>query len=227
MPNSTRPIIAVEQPLKGNKTSWFFLRIALWLNDATAKRITIENIEDAADCDALILSGGKDLCPNLYSGQVKENYDYDMDRDALDMAIIKDFIAAKKPILGICRGAQALNVAHGGSLHFDVSKAYEAADYPTHLMAQIFFRKRTLIPDIKSIMRRIYDRDSVRVNSIHRQSIDRLATDFEITSSEKNGVVQAIEHKTHPFCLGVQYHPEYLIYSPLHRRLFKNFINSI
>ena len=127
------------------------------------------------------------------------------------------------PILGICRGAQLMNVAGGGKLHLDVSAAYKKANYPTSWLSYVFYRKKTTIQN-GSLLHGILGRTIVRVNSIHKQSIAEVAPGLTVTAKEGNGVIQAIEKPGSGFYLGVQFHPEFLIYKKIFRQLFKQLV---
>ena len=170
--------------------------------------------------DGLLLMGGTDVDPTLYKGRVKDNYKYDHERDELELALIKHAIKKEKPVVGICRGAQLLNVSLGGTLHYDVAQAYEEAKYPSSLLAKIFYRKSIYI-NKESLFYRLANYKTIRnVNSLHTQAVDELGRDLEITAQEKNGVVQVIENKEKRL-LGVQFHPELLFYRRFSRRIFE------
>ncbi len=175
--------------------------------------------------DGLIISGGIDLYPSLYAGDPKPNYKYDQARDELEVRWLRRAEQEKMPVLGICRGAQLLNILRGGSLHTDVSKVYENAKYPTHAFANIFYRKSMNIVS-GSQLDRILKTRRIQVNSMHKQAINIVGRDLEISAQEDNGVVQAIEDKRRDFYMGVQFHPEALIYKPIFRQLFKQLIIS-
>lgn len=173
--------------------------------------------------DGLIIGGGTDLYPALYKGLPKQNYRYDQARDEMEIKWLDQAEEAGLPILGICRGAQLINVRRGGSLHVDVSKAYEDAQYPSHLLAKIFYRKAIdLQPD--SLLRRLLGTQQAEVNSMHSQAIDALGEGLKVSAQERNGVVQAVEDPACDFYIGVQFHPEVLIYQERFRAIFKSLI---
>lgn len=155
----------------------------------------------------------------------KKDYTYDHDRDEMEMYWLRKAENEGLPVLGICRGAQLMNVAGGGKLHLDVSKAYEKADYPASWLSHIFYRKKITIQN-GSLLHKILGRTIVRVNSIHKQSIAEIAPGLIVTAKEDNGVIQAIEKPGHNFYLGVQFHPEFLIYKRIFRKLFKKLVGQ-
>lgn len=169
--------------------------------------------------DGLIISGGTDVYPGLYGHKNKEHYSYDPSRDEMETYLFKKADKQKIPVLGICRGAQLMNVTRGGTLHADVSKAYAEANYPSHLLARIFYRKRMYIHS-GTLLAKLLNRESVRVNSMHKQAVDEVGKGLVASAAENNGVVQCIEDPNHVFMLGVQFHPEYMFLNATFRQLF-------
>lgn len=140
----------------------------------------------------------------------------DAARDTLELRLLDEAIARGIPVLGICRGEQLLNVFFGGTLHQDLEGFYvETA------------RTRTLLPrkdiDVEPDTRlaRVVGRHPRRVNALHRQGVDRLGHGLIVAARDRNGIIQAIEHATLPFVVGVQWHPEYLLQVPEQRELFR------
>ncbi len=150
-----------------------------------------------------------------HSGQ-----DYDPERDRLEKDIIHHALLKRLPVLGICRGAQLMNVALGGSLHQTIGHFYTEE---TSNIRSILPRKTiTVTPDTS--LQRILKTDSCLVNALHNQSINNLGTDIAVSAAESNGVVQAIEKREHPFFIGVQWHPEYMPQSRTQQRLFMGLV---
>lgn len=118
-----------------------------------------------------------------------------------------------------------MNVMNKGTLHLDVSLAYENAHYPKRLLRKIFFRKPIDVkPD--SLLHKLTRALTLRVNSLHTQSVDRIGHNLRIIARERNGVVQAIERPNHPFYLGLQFHPEFMIWRPTMRAIFKALVDE-
>lgn len=171
----------------------------------------------------LVIGGGADLSPTLFNFEPKPGYPYDTPRDTMEFTWLELAEARNLPVLGICRGAQTINVYRGGSLHMDVSKAYDEAIYPSHLLANISFRKMIVLqPGTK--LRALLSMETAMVNSLHKQAVNRLGKDLVISAREKNGVIQAIEDPEREFYMGVQFHPETLVYRKEFRRLFKTLV---
>lgn len=146
--------------------------------------------------DGLLLSGGGDLSADLF-GQQKhiKSSPPDQRRDTEEFALIQAFCAKKKPILGICRGIQVLNVFFGGDLVQDV---------PNH---NNILHEIKLMPD--TFLNKLYGNE-ITVNSYHHQAIGRLAYGFSALAYSKDGVIEAIMHNKLPI-LAVQWHPERMI----------------
>jgi putative glutamine amidotransferase len=140
-------------------------------------------------------------------------------RDELEMRLIDEAVHRRLPILGICRGEQLLNVYFGGSLRQALKGLYvEDPEVRT-----ILPRKR-LIVEPNSKLARALGKHPRRVNALHNQAIDRLGDGLRVAARDRNGIVQAIEHATMPFILGVQWHPEYLPQKREQRRLFETLL---
>lgn len=219
-----KPIIGITKPDKKD----FMAFSALWgaVKIAGGDPIVLSpsrNPYQEAAVDGLLLGGGKDVFPGLYDHPPKKEYMYDRARDEMEIFWAEHARDEKIPALGICRGAQLMNVVCGGNLHTSVADAYENAHYPDGLFHHVFYRKNIVIkPD--SLLHKILMRQNLKVNSIHKQAIAKLGDDMEVNAQESNGVIQAVALKTHPFFLGIQFHPEFLIYHQTFRILFKAFI---
>jgi putative glutamine amidotransferase len=143
-------------------------------------------------------------------------------RDALEVPLVREAIARGLPVLGICRGMQLINVCLGGSLHQEISIFYEESPVLTTLLP----RKRISITP-SSRLRQIMRRFSLRVNSLHFQSVKSLGKGLVAVAFESNGIIQAIEHPGSPYIVGVQWHPEYLAFErPSQLRLFRSLVGA-
>lgn len=140
----------------------------------------------------------------------------DADRDELEQRVIRQARQRDLPILGICRGAQLINVVCGGTLHRDLADFY--AESPQ--IQSIFPRKRVLI-DPGSRLARVMGGQRALVNALHHQAVDQTGDAIAICAWERTGVVQAIEDTQARFVIGIQWHPEFLPYDHQHRRLFQ------
>lgn len=145
----------------------------------------------------------------------------DPGRDQLEYALLESALARDLPVLGVCRGAQLLNVYCGGTLHADLAQFYVEVPELRTLLPRKPVR---LEPD--SCLAAITGRTELRVNAMHRQAVDRLGDDIRIAGAEPNGVVQAIEHAGRRFVIGVQWHPEYLPQEAAQRAIFRALVDA-
>lgn len=161
----------------------------------------------------------------LFDDTPKQGYVYDRARDDMEISLAQAALEKDVPVLGICRGAQLLNVAYGGSLHLDMAEAYDDAHYPDSLFAKAFFRK-TITTVADSIIRRALGVKTACVNSLHKQSVKELGQGLRATAVEPNGVIQTIEDSNRPYVMGVQFHPEFMLHKKMFRAVFKSLINA-
>jgi len=162
--------------------------------------------EDYADrADALLLSGGVDVQPALYGQEPSaDNLMLDPERDGQEQSILQAFIARRKPVLGICRGIQFLNVFFKGTLYQDISgmPGGQHAGGVTHMV--------DIVPD--TVLYKLFG-GSILANSYHHQAVDRLAPCLKAAAydrKENGSFLEAFEHPGLPV-LGVQWHPERMI----------------
>ncbi|RDU38247.1 gamma-glutamyl-gamma-aminobutyrate hydrolase family protein [Neobacillus piezotolerans] len=178
--------------------------------------------------DAVILSGGEDVDPNLYGQDPQRNLGRTiLERDLVEIAIAKYAIEHDTPLLGICRGSQILNVALGGTLIQDIpSQAPESIQHTQKVARNKDSHWVSISPDSK--LHQILGTDRVRVNSIHHQALDKVADDLRVVARSADGIVEAVEYaKPSRFTVGVQWHPESLAPNDeAMNRLFKEFIAS-
>lgn len=214
-----RPRIGITKPRGSAHGAYSLIALGVRLSGATPVALTPGDDSPPRPIDGLILGGGGDIFPMLYDDVPKQGYLYDRDRDALEVGLAMQASEENIPVMGICRGAQLLNVMRGGSLHLDASKAYEDAHYPDSFLAKIFFRK-PIATNAGTIIRRALGTEKSMVNSLHKQSIKRVGESLEVTAREPNGIVQAIEDPRKHFFIGVQFHPEFMLHRRKFRRIF-------
>ena len=159
--------------------------------------------EESADlADGLLLTGGKDVDPKLYGQDLK--YDFvimDEKRDEQEMALIKEFVKRKKPIFGICRGVQVLNVYFGGTLYQDIPDQL-GGEHSKGVNHPLKIKKDSILGNMFG--------ESLVINSYHHQALDKLGEGLTATAwSDSNGheIVEAVEHDSLPVW-AVQWHPE-------------------
>jgi putative glutamine amidotransferase len=143
-------------------------------------------------------------------------------RDALERTLLEGALSRRRPILGICRGAQLLNVVLGGTLHQDVSSFY----VETPQLRTVLPRKRVEIVE-GSTLARVIGAAPCAVNALHHQAVDQLGRDVAIVARERNGIVQGIEVRGHPYAIGVQWHPEYIPQQRRQQALFWALVDAV
>lgn len=177
-------------------------------------------------CEGVLLSGGGDLHPARYGEPERpEIHSIDPERDAFELALIPLALQEDKPLLAICRGAQVLNAAMGGTLWWDIpSQLPEAGkhdwypDYPRDLQAH------TVRIEAGTLLARILGAQPARVNSLHHQAVRNLGAGLCVCARAEDGVIEAIELPERGFALGVQWHPECLPEDERMRGLFRAFV---
>ncbi|MBC7171886.1 MAG: gamma-glutamyl-gamma-aminobutyrate hydrolase family protein [Polyangiaceae bacterium] len=140
----------------------------------------------------------------------------DRARDALELSLLDHADREQLPVLGICRGAQLMNVAAGGTLLWDLNTLYDERPQLYTLLP----RRRVEI-EKDSCLRRVLHAHSLRVNSLHDHAVGEPGQGMRVVAREATGVAQAIEHTGRTFWIGVQWHPEYLPQHVSHQRLFR------
>lgn len=165
--------------------------------------------------DGLIIGGGVDIEARLYGIDTTDEGQYDPARDALEVAGLDWADKTRAPVLGICRGMQLLNVHRGGSLLRDV-----VATKPDYRNRRSIWPCKTARIEDGSQLSRIAGAAPLRINALHHQAVDRLGDGMVIGAREDAGFVQAVETRTGPLRLGVQWHPELMPWSSRHRALF-------
>lgn len=174
------------------------------LEAAGASPIVTDDISQAADCQALLLPGGADLDPALYGAENQGSQGIDRRLDETELGLIRQFSAAGKPILGICRGLQAINVAFGGDLIQHLPTA------PAHCWEESTGDKQHLVQvEAGSFLTSIYPDcgGGLSVNSAHHQGVGRVAEGFRVAARAGDGVVEALECPQRKI-FAVQWHPE-------------------
>lgn len=182
-------------------------------------------------CDGVFLAGGVDLEPGSY-GEPRRDVcgRTDADRDRVELAFARWALEEEKPLFGVCRGLQVLNVLAGGTLFQDIGADVPDAirhDYmPNAGHARDYLAHAIEVAD-GTRLRSIYGAGEVRVNSMHHQAVARLGAGLRVSARSSDGLVEAAEVPGQPFAIAVQWHPEMLIERDAGtRRLFEAFIDA-
>jgi putative glutamine amidotransferase len=162
--------------------------------------------------DGLLLSGGGDIDPTLFDEEPLPGLGrIDPDRDEMEIALIEQFISQDKPILGICRGCQILNVALGGGMFQDLPS--QKSDLLQHAQqAPRYHASHTIHIEEGTLLHQIYCKSVAKVNSFHHQAVREVLAPLRVSAVSRDGVVEAFESEQHRFVLAVQWHPEEMVH---------------
>lgn len=232
-----RPTIAVTGSRGRGHAMWWMNRLQLALAGARAVRLVPpgdlnpgggplrpEEVLPASHraFDGVLIGGGDDIDMTLYGHHLEPAVKIDPVRDEMELALISRAETAALPVLGVCRGAQIINVALGGTLHPELHDVFRGAP-----------RRRTVLPfkhiriDRDSRLFRLLGVDRLKVNALHHQAIDRLGAGLRAVAWDEYGIVQAIEGTDDGhFLFGVQWHPEYMIWDRHQRRLYRALVRA-
>lgn len=177
--------------------------------------------------DGLLVTGGNDLRPQLYGEEPGWGQgSFSPERDHLDMVSIRAAQEQGKPILGICRGIQSINVCFGGTLYQDIRRE-KTCTVNHYQESESSCPSHTVEISKDSILYPILGQ-SVMTNSFHHQAVKRVADGFRVGAVAKDGMVEEIENSRGPFLLGIQWHPELMASSgdPAMQKVFNLFVNA-
>ena len=178
--------------------------------------------------DGILFSGGGDIDPALFGGEDHPEVNFiDADRDRIEIQLVKMAVQDGKPIFGICRGIQSINVALGGTLYTHIPDQFKSDLHPRYVEGT---DRSSLTHEVNiepgTILSGILGGLIVQVNSLHHQGISKLATVLEACGYAPDGLIEAVEMPDHPYCLAVQWHPEWLVTHKPMQALFTAFVEA-
>lgn len=199
---------------------------AQWIASGGALPVMIPSLTDTSSCvvpsdsrvsdyaqwlDGLVLHGGADVWPGNYGeAPLRADWTGDRVRDDYEKALVAAFVAAGKPVFGICRGLQLINVAFGGSLYQDISSQLpQAVVHDDEAAFELNFHQLAVVPETQ-LATLLKDASSFKINSIHHQGIKDLAPGFVVEARcPDDGMIEAIRHTGGAYVAAVQWHPEF------------------
>ena len=205
------------QYIEQNMAHWVMQRDAMALMipspDGDTRRVAsrIGAADYARELDGLLLMGGSDVCPESYGEKaLKPEWNGDRIRDEYEIALLRAFMVAKKPVLGVCRGAQLINVASGGTLYQDISTQLDGA--LTHRNWDIYHENThatSIVPG--SGLARLYPGATlIKTNSVHHQAVKDLGRNLAVEAwSEPDHLAEALRWSGPSYVFAVQWHPEF------------------
>ena len=213
-----------KRPIFTGKTLQYVEQsIVHWVQSAGALALVIPSPEGetkrgdvtlhdyASMLDGLVLHGGSDVWPGSYGEEpLKPEWSGDRVRDEYEIALLRAFMDVRKPVLGVCRGLQVINVAFGGTLYQDITTQQPGSG--THRDAALYdqnFHDIEFVPDTH--LARLYSGvKRASVNSVHHQGVKKLADGFTVeATSPDDGMIEAMRWNGGSYVAAVQWHPEF------------------
>ncbi len=193
---------------------------AAWQVGDSARHVNESASQSVAQCaaryieqlDGILFAGGGDIHPAYFGEEMLEGFEMgelQPQRDEFEIALYKEAEKGGLPMLGICRGAQLMAVAAGGSIWQDIDTGMERVRRIRHMQkAPDWCETHTvsILPDTR--LAEIYHAEQIMTNSFHHQAVKEVPQGYRISARSKDGIIEAIEAEYLPFCIGVQWHPE-------------------
>lgn len=185
----------------------------------------VKNADEARRCDGILFTGGSDITPSFYGEEKDEKCGKNNPkRDEIEKEIFDAFYKTGKPIFGICRGMQFINVCLGGSVYQDIADLQKENHKNP---AKLFNNYHKVKIEKDSYLSRFTDKEEITVNSTHHQAVKTLGENLKTAAVSRDGFIESYESISHPFCVGVQWHPEHIFKKDaLQRKIIEEFINK-
>lgn len=189
-----------------------------------------EAMEEVCDrLDGLLLIGGEDIDPNLYGEEPHRQLGKVLpERDKSELALLQAMVEQDKPVFGICRGVQLMNVAFGGTVYQDIYAQLSEDLLQHHQPTDLDFAVHSVDIIAGSRLAEWAEASEIRVNTLHHQALKEVKPPLFVTAVAKDGVIEAVESTAHRFVVGVQWHPEALVKrgDAVSLRLFEEFVKA-
>jgi len=227
-----KPVIGVT-PLydEDKKSIWMLSEYLRGIEEAGGLPVILPYTDDpdALDqcieiCDGILITGGQDVNPEYYHEQVKPTCGIINDiRDAQDRYLIMHAVNANKPLLGICRGEQMMNVVYGGTMYQDLLTEFDSKI--SHRMNKPYDQAIHNVA-ISGPLEKLFKTGLLGVNSLHHQAVKDMSPMFEIMAVAEDGLVEGIYMPSRSFIWGLQWHPEFMYHKQEGKLIFEAFINA-
>lgn len=189
-----------------------------------------EEIDSIVDMiDGLLLTGGGDIDPTLFGEEPHIRLGSIVpERDTFEMQLVQKMLEKNKPILGICRGAQILSIAAGGDMYQDIYSQSTEQLLQHDQQAPNWYGSHFVQVTEGSILRNIAGVEKFKVNSFHHQAVRNVPNGFLVSGLASDGIIEAFESEKHSFVMGIQWHPESLLWKDdmVSAAIFKSFISA-
>lgn len=193
-----KPVIGVTLSDKRNPLIWWMHKLAIFLAGGKARKITARTgLDDTVD--GYVIGGGDDIGLEIDGNTISPTVKYDAERDTLELKTLRHAFKAEKPVLGICRGSQMLNLARGGTLFSDLSEFN-----PALTGRRILLPRKIVNIDKESRLHTLLGLDRLAINALHHQSVKTPGEGLVSVAHDTEGIVQAIECQATGKLLGVQ-----------------------
>ena len=187
----------------------------------------IESIVDK--CDGLLFTGGPDISPYLYDadpdskcGKVVPN------RDEFEFKLLEKAVEKEKPVLGICRGAQLINIYYNGSLKQDIDDHRDGLKHHALTKFPRWYKAHEVEITKGSHIFKTYNKERLMTNSLHHQAIKEVGNGLSVTARSSDGIVEGVEDENKDFLVGVQWHPEMMYFKHEEQlKIFEYFVNKV
>jgi putative glutamine amidotransferase len=237
-------LASIRRPLIGITSNYEYEKESLYINKGYCDAINkigglaviipfsddidfLENI--CSECDGFLISGGPDVEPKHYGEEnLPINGGISPLRDFVELFFVKKALENNKPVFGICRGVQVINVALGGTLYQDIHMQIKDRELIKHRQeAPKWYPTHEIIIEKGSRVWKSLQSERIGVNSFHHQAIKTLAPGMVVTSRAPDGIIESIEHSQLRYAVGVQWHPEIMWQkNSIFLRLFADFVDE-
>lgn len=216
-----RPLIGITGPRRKGKAPRFFTTLAIWLAGGRPVQLRPGEQRPWRELAGFVISGGHDINPVLYAAQPEVEPRYDEERDAFESEVIDYALAHRRPLLGICRGAQLLNIRRGGSLFQELRSQRQRTSNRWTVLPL-----KTLCCEPQTRLCQLMNKRRARINSLHNQGIKEVGEHLRVCGRDLDNIIQAVEDPDYCFLVGVQWHPEFLFAYPAQFRLFRALVRA-